>query len=318
MKHNGCNIILLIGVFVFLGTGCLQNTSSSFYKTSKPEQISRLASGFFNPVFSPDGKKILLTGERNSGLFVYDLEKDDLSTITTVKGAGMDAGFSPDSKFVYYVTKTAKRYRGSSSLIIQDVGSTERKVIVSRIKQLKVIPSHAGTVNNSIVFFEDGIIRHYDMSTMRTSPSNSGVVSAFSNYELNLTSYKNGVMSVINPKGSGDYLWVSLSPNKKRVLFTVSGKGTFSCNLNGSGLIDYGKLHAPVWTPSGNVIGMEDFDDGSQYTKSDIVMVSGDGTSRKVLTKKTDSICLFPVVSPDEKTVIFNDEKGAIYKMNIK
>ena len=126
-------------------------------------------------------------------------------------------------------------------------------------------------------------------------------------------------MNALKPKGSGDYLWVSVSPDTRRILFSISGKACYSCDLNGGGLIEYGRLHAPVWSPSGKfVIGMNDYDNGESYTKSDIVMYTADGKNSKILTSKTDIIALFPTISPDEKMIVFNDESGVVYKMNIQ
>lgn len=310
--------VLLLSVFIW--NSCSQNTASSFYNLSKPEALSQIGENLFNGKFSPDGKKILMTTSNNSGLHVYDIEKDELTTLNTLRGAGFDFRFTPDSKYAYYVTSASTNKRQMSNLMVQNLDTKERNVVTVNQRNIRLLDASGNFSKNSFVYFEDEEVREYNMDTRRVSYGvGPEAVAAFTNANLGLTVLNNGVIMVINPKGSANYVWVSLSPDKSRVLFTATGKGTFSCNLNGSGIIDYGYLNAPKWSKNGDyIIGMVDEDDGQKFTKSDIVMVSADGSSRKNLTKKIKTIALFPDISPDEKTMIFNDEKGVLYKMNIK
>lgn len=320
MIKNNILFLSLLLLSVFIGLSCSQNRASSFYKLSKPEAVSQIGENFFNGKFSPDGNKILMTTSNNSGLHIYDLTTEKLTTLNTIFGAGFDARFTANGQFVYFITKAQTNKIQMSNLMVQNIESLDRTVITVNQRKIRLMDARGSFGANTFLYFEEDEVRQYNMDTRRASSGTSlDAVAAFTNENLNLTVLHNGVLMVINPKGNSNYVWVSLSPDNNRVLFTATGKGTFSCNLNGTGVIDYGYLNAPRWTPSGDyIIGMVDEDDGQKFTKSDIVMVSADGSSRKNLTKKLKTIALFPDISPDEKTMIFNDEKGVLYKMNIK
>ncbi len=63
---------------------------------------------------------------------------------------------------------------------------------------------------------------------------------------------------------------------------------------------------------------MDDYDDGHNYTKSDIIKVSKDGKIRENLTQNTDIIALYPAVDSKSHELLFNTPKGRVYKMTLK
>lgn len=94
------------------------------------------------------------------------------------------------------------------------------------------------------------------------------------------------------PPEASMYIWVSLSPNGKYILYNVPLKGTFVCTLKGDIVAEIGRLNAPVWYDNDIVIGMDDYDDGNNFTSSDIVAVDVHTLERQVLS--TEKIALYP------------------------
>lgn len=101
------------------------------------------------------------------------------------------------------------------------------------------------------------------------------------------------------PPEASMYIWVSLSPNGKYILYNVPLKGTFVCTLKGDVVAEIGRLNAPVWYDNDIVIGMDDYDDGNNFTSSDIVAVDVHTLERQVLS--TEKIALYPY---PEKSVV--------------
>ena len=201
-----------------------------------------------------------------------------------------------------------------SSLYVQEIETGFRTNVVENVRNLKIVDAGSG----SILFYENGELQEFDLTTNKRLPEIRQQVGVFTDANLALSVYQNGQARIINPNGPADYLWPSLSPDKKNILYSVSGKGTFISNLEGTEVVELGRLHAPKWSADGKyVIGMDDYDDGQRFTKSDIILVSSDGKARQNLTKDLDIIALYPTLSPDGTQIFFNDEKGMVYTMNV-
>ena len=94
------------------------------------------------------------------------------------------------------------------------------------------------------------------------------------------------------PPQASMYIWVTLSPNGKYILYNVPLKGTFVCNLKGKIVAELGRLNAPVWYDNRIVIGMDDYDDGNNFTKSDVVAVDIRSLERQIIS--TDLVSVYP------------------------
>ena len=99
------------------------------------------------------------------------------------------------------------------------------------------------------------------------------------NENLDLNLYRNGEHIVLKPHGDVNYIWSSLSPNKKYILFNTL-HGTAICDLTGKELVNLGNINAPVWYGNDYVVGMNDQHDGYFITSSEIMMASVDGEER--------------------------------------
>ena len=63
---------------------------------------------------------------------------------------------------------------------------------------------------------------------------------------------------------------------------------------------------------------MEDHDDGTVYTASEIVIVGIDGSNRQQLSTTSSEIKMFPAVSADGTQVAYHSTEGKIYVMTIQ
>ncbi len=313
MKKNGRLIFLAISL-VLIFSSCVQRSSKEIFTVGPPVEINALKNDHFNSKYSPDGRLLLTTSQSGNGLKIYDTHQQKVSILTQAIAAGLDVHFSADSKNVYYITHDYSGKKRKSNLVIQSIKTGAIKTIARNVRHLKLLQ----TPSNKVVFYENGVLKQYDLSKHAFSDDSGGITGIFTNDDLKITLVKEGKSSMIHPFPEGDYLWVSLSPNKKRILFTLAGKGTYSCDLEGRQIIQYGRLHAAKWSSDGQqIIGMDDYDDGEKYIKSDIILIPSNGGKRQNLTSETDIIALFPTFSPNDKFVIFNDENGQIYSINL-
>ena len=135
------------------------------------------------------------------------------------------------------------------------------------------------------------------------------------NEDLNLNLYRNGEHIVLKPHGDVNYIWSSLSPNKKYILFNTL-HGTAICDLSGKELVNLGNINAPVWYGNDYVVGMNDQHDGYFITSSEIMMASVDGVERVALTKAED-MGYYPNVDALSGRIVYSNENGDIRMLQL-
>lgn len=134
------------------------------------------------------------------------------------------------------------------------------------------------------------------------------------NLELNL--YRNGEKVVLKPHGDVNYIWSSLSPNQKMILFNTK-YGTAICDLDGKEIINLGQdFDAPVWYGNDYVVGMDDNHDGYYFTESSIMMASVDGSVVKRLSAP-EGMGMYPNVDAESGRIVYATENGEIRLMQI-
>jgi Tol biopolymer transport system component len=268
----------------------------------------------FHPVFSPDGKSLLTTRADFKGLSIYDLGLKKFRKITDENGAGYEVRMSSDSRTVFY--RKLDYSRDVLDIHSKDLFSGEDKLIVSNLKELNGI----SIKQNELVYFDQGIKKTTRINVTESTVK-SGVEEdvSITSEDLKIFVYRNGTKSLLQPFGPNDenhYVWTSLSPDKKKVLFTV-GYHSYICSLDGKNLIKLEDIRSPKWLNNQFIIGMRDKDDGHEFTASEIVAIKSDGTGFQQLTNNSKEIKMFPSPSPDGKKIVFHSLKGKIYLMDL-
>jgi len=310
---------LLLFTSFFYSCADQPTKSANITKIEKREaenkMISLLDKNFFKALFVPGSDKLIVSSENDKGLSVYDFKNDMVEHLTSKEGAGMYPKMTSNGKYVIYQTHEFKNRRRLTSIFLQDILEKTTVPVVTDKREVKLL-----AVENSKIFFLEGEnIQSFDIATGETTTNPKDALLAFSDNNLNLSILANGKKTNINPQGEGNYIWVSLSPDKRKILYNYPKKGAVISDLKGKTINEIGKLDAAKWSNDGQwIVGMEDYDDGHKYTKSDILMVSPDGKTRKNLTENSDIIALYPDLSPDNKKVVYNNDEGRVYLMKLK
>jgi Tol biopolymer transport system component len=112
-----------------------------------------------------------------------------------------------------------------------------------------------------------------------------------------------------------------LSPKGDQVVFQASnGKGLYICNADGANLRSLGKGERATWTPDGKyIVVMLIEDNGEIVTKGELISINVASGVRDTLLASDQYIALSPAISPDGKTIAFEEyAEGAIYVMDIQ
>lgn len=237
--------------------------------------------------FSPKGDYLLLTNDVNNGLIRYDLATGATQTISEASGAGWSVKISEDGQCIVY----RERYMDANQLMKHDIVkydmSDQKKAIVAKNQRNLNQLVHANGANSVTI-----------------------------NEDLHIMLVHNGKNIVLAPNGTNEaYNWASISPDGQKILYYVSGRGCYTCDLKG-GNVQYIASHcrAPQWYDNNTIIGMHDEDDGKYLTASAIVAYNLQG-QKQILVNK-EMMALYPYAA--EGQIAFSTASGEIYLMKVK
>ena len=242
----------------------------------------------FHPVFNAEGNLLAFTTENYEGLNVYDFSIQSVLRVSDEPGAGFEPVFSKDGKIFYETTvyKSNLRYEGLKSYDLQ-----KKTVKVELEPQRDLKP-----------------LRNAKMKTAAPLVWSDG-------QHLNID--KNGKIEILDPvENANGYIWASLSPDGKMILFNAVAVGTFVSDLKGNIIASFGYLSAPAWYDNGFVVGMQDKDDGHNITESKVIITNLAGTVTKQLSEP-GQIAMYPTASSVAKKVAYNTLEGDIYVLEL-
>ena len=265
--------------------------------------------GYFYPKISPDNQFILMTRGNYSGLYQYSPVSKSLKTLNEDPGAGYKVQISDDGNTVLYNKTELIRKLRHNSLISQTISNGEKKVLVAPTRE-----QITGKMVNSIPVY---VKNRSLVKSNSVKPTDILYLITIENQKMVL--YKNGVRAELTPSGANaSYIWPSISPDNKNIVYTVTGKGTYVCSVTGKNVTSLGKLNAPSWAGNRYVVGMDDRDDGEKLISSSLIITSIDGKLRKKLETPTGINAMYPSASKDGSRIAFNTDRGEVYLMQVE
>jgi Tol biopolymer transport system component len=297
----------LIILFILISTQILIGQNVAVKKITKA--VPQIEGEFYYPKFNPDGSQLLLTTANYKGLWIYDLGEKQLSQLNFYSGAGYSSVFSDDGLKIIYRADEFMGMRKYSSLIVQDLKSGNETLVEQNIRNLSVPEV---LTNGQIFYTKDFNAGVFDHRTNKSTNSKVEASVAYTeNYKIALY---NKERIELQPLGKNNYIWVSISPQQDRILFTVPGKGTYISDLEGNILVELGYANAPVWSPNGNYVAyMVDKDDGYKVTSSEIFVASANGKNKYQITNTSDINEMYPNWSQSGSKLTFNSTEGDIF-----
>ena len=227
----------------------------------------------------------------------------------TLAGAGYNVKISNDGRMIVYRNSVFKNRLRYNSVKMLDMQTGKTSVLVKDSRNLTAFAAVDGTG----LALENGEVKTKRLAGKKIS---APAIASISNGNLMLT--KDGKTEKFNPKGETRYLWPSVSPDGKKVLFTIPENGitAYVCDIDGNNLTRLGRLSAPKWMGNDWVVGMVDKDNGETITESTIFAVRADGAAYTALTDGSQ-ICLYPSATADASKIVYNTADGKIRLMNV-
>lgn len=235
---------------------------------------------------SPKGDYILMTNGANQGLKRYDIASGQMTKVTDAEGAGFNVQISRDGKEVVFRERfTAADKLRYNNIVSANLGANTKKVIAK------------GQMNNDMLVA-------------------SGTKVQLINSECQMYIMKNGKKIHVAPQGNDvNYIWASLSPNNKKILYYVSEMGCYVCNVDGSNSQFISEdCRAPQWYDNNTIVSMNDQDDGHFTTTSTIMAYTLDGKVQTLTSP--DMVAMYPFAA--EGKVVFSTLQGKTYLLEVK
>jgi Tol biopolymer transport system component len=263
--------------------------------------------GYFYPKFSHDGSFLLVSSANYAGIKQVNLQRQEVRELSNDPGAGYAMQVSSDGTTILYTKIELINQLRHNSLRSLSVSSGEIKQLSSPARDA-IAPAF---VADRPVYVKSRKLQRNGVSTSELKP-------ILTIEDRKIVIYTGAGRKVLDPLGAdASYIWPSLSPDGKLLVFTAAGRGTYVSTVEGKNPVALGKLNAPVWLDENWVIGMNDRDEGGRVVESTLWAVSTDGKIRRQLITPTGVIAMYPAVSADRSTIAFNSDRGEIYLMNI-
>ncbi len=248
--------------------------------------------GYTNPVFSPTGEYVLLTGEHMKGVYLLDMQHLKVSQITDAPGSGYAYTWDESGDSFYYKQKPEKGFFSESKVINYNVRDNYSRQ-VNEIDH-NYLPSYKGK--------KTGIVVYTNLTTLKIEAKD---LATSRHWEIT--------------KDEGQFYNALLSNDGKKVavhngadIYVYSIDGSVPAKKVGTGI-------ATAWSADDSyLIGfLDESEDGHTVTNSEIYLFNTEtGKTRKLSDTEVFSE-MFPTIHKDK--VIFSDDKtGRLFIATLK
>lgn len=280
----------------------------------KITEITNLQQGeFYHARFSNDDSKIFFTKVKYQGIYYYDLSDKKIKIVTEETGAGYEYSLSKDGNIIYYRVDNYVNGKKYSSLKSKNLIDLKTETVVSNKRDIsppKVLD------NGNVAYNSQNNLESFSGENLKNILSQNNALAFIEDQKIAL--YVNGEKKILTPKGEGNYIWPSVSPDKTKLLFTFAGRGTFVSDLNGNIISELGYANAPVWSSDGKwIIYMVDGDNGFQVTSSDIFISSVDGNTKIEITNTPNIFEMYPDINKAGSKIVCGTDDGKIFLIEL-
>ncbi len=287
----------------------------------EPQRITPNGRSYQQPVWSPDGAWIAVTGPRYNGIFLVRPDGSEFKQITTDAAVGFRMQWSPDGRFLLGRAARWERRRRYNAIKIYDIVTGQAHQVTEERTFMPALPVWAGG-NARIVLYANRGLEVFEapipISLRKSSPLPLAVV-ASGQQGIEILAPDGQKLKTLNPI-EGRYLKTEISPDGSRAVIEVIGGHLYVVHLETESVVSLGAGENPVWSPDGRwILCMVTEDDGHRILGSDIWAIRADGSQRVNLTNTPDQIEMDPTISPDGSAIAFSEEHSrAVYVAKIQ
>lgn len=250
--------------------------------------------GFYtNPVVSPDGTHALLTGEHFKGVYLLDIAKNAVQTISDKEGSGYGYSWDRNSTTFYFKEKGEKDFFTQSKVYAYDIAN-KRRELKDEINH-NFLPSYQGK--------ETPIVVYTNVMTLKIEAKD-------------LATEKTWVIT----NDEGQFYNAILSNDGKKVA-VHNGPDIFVYDLNNETKpIKVGTGIATSWSADDKyLLGfLDESENGHTVSNSELYLFDTKAFKPKKITNTEVFTEMFPSFSGKGKIVFSDDKTGRIFTSELK
>ena len=271
---------------------CSLLLSVSIY-AQKIDNFERIeVNGFYtNPIFSPTGEFVLLTGEHMKGVYLLNLKDKSVKEISDKPGSGYGYSWDKSGESFYFKEKAENEYFTNSKVINYYVKDNHSKK-VSEIDH-NYLPSYNG--KNQVVVYTN-------LSNLKIEAKD-------------LTTSK--TWTVTNTEGQ---FYNAIISNDGKKVAVHNGADIFVYDIDGNSKgRKIGTGIATAWTDDDkHLIGfLDESEDGHSVSNSELYLFDAQNAKTKKITNTEVIAEMFPTIFKDQ--IIFSDDKtGRLFLATLK
>lgn len=258
---------------------------------------------------SPQGDYLLLSTDTKRGLTKWDIATGQPQVLTDEEGTGNQVMISDDGRQLVYSQVSYSNKRRQETVKAINLGTGKKQTLAKPTRELQGVALDNVTV--ATISRGQFKARALDGKTATISRP------VLTHHHLKLYITRNGVTNQLAPNGTDQhYIWASLSPDGSKVLYYVSGFGTFVCDTDGNNVISMGNILAPKWWDDYTIVGTHEVDDEYSILASSIVARTLDGQEQTLTGGEV--IATYPLPAAKAGKIAFSTPDGKVFLINVE
>lgn len=251
--------------------------------------------GFYtNPLFSPTGEFVLLSGEHLKGVYLLDMEKKSVEQISDKDGSGYAYSWDTSGEWIYFKEKPERGNFSDSKVISYNIRDKHRQE--NPAIDHNYLPSYKGPAKDG-----SSVVIYTNTNTLKIEA-------------MDLATSKQWQVT----SDEGQFYNAILSHDGTKVA-VHNGADIYVYDIDGGHGKKIGTGIATAWTADDNyLIGfLDESEDGHRVANSELYLFDVQRAQTNKLTDTEIIFEMFPTIHEDR--VIFSDDKtGRIFIATLK
>ncbi len=289
--------------------------------TSEPRVlISEDEQFFVHAAWSPDGETLAFSSANFNGIWLADADGSNKRVLTADEAAGFGFSWSPDGTKILARTAVTENRRRYHQVKVFDIENSSYVILQEKTRQLKGLPVFSPDGSQVVMVMDDRAeLTSVGQKSLLSSANNAALVYPLDDKLMSIQPATRESKELADFEGRFIFNQ-RLSPDGKKLVFQVQGKGLYVVNTDGTGLTHLGHGEYASWMPESDyvVVSMVE-DDGHYITGGELYAINVNTGENHHLTAHTEITALKPAVSPDGQRIAFdNPDDGNIYIMELE
>lgn len=273
---------------------------------------------FTHALWAPDGKTLAFSSDNFNGIWLANADGSKLRQLTQDMGVGFGFSWSPCGRFILARAAVMENNVRFHQIKLYDLKSLQAEIVLNNTRELSGLPYFTSD-GTHIAYVLGKQPQFAEPASLNKSNGKAGLTETVLPVADKLISLhpQNRIQKQLADFEQRFVFNVRHSPDGKKIVFQVQGKGLYVMNTDGTSLKHIGNGEYASWLPGSDYVVVSVVEDnGRQITHAVLYAVDIKSGSYFPLTSHLSLVALKPAVSPCGKWLAFEDAtSGAIYVM---